>query len=447
MTTWDTIRSARNDKVNVYKHSTDQYMPGTLLVVPGLDGLYAVDTTYPLPIEAPLANFDAFGRSRVSTPYTLFDSKLLFDKQPLLWDELLLNSASSTHSAIHARARLATDATTKGALRQTFQRFNYQPGKSQLIYMTFVAPPAANCRHRIGLVEIGNDSDLTPVNGLFLEILENSFSFNIAKDGDITETKDNTQFNYDKMDGSGPSKLILDFTRPQIMLIDFEWLGVGTAAIAFVVNRRVYYAHFFHHANLSPFDSVYMSTPNLPLSYSTLQTGVGSGLLDCICSTVISEGGLQDLGIMRTINNGKTAVSGASADNVYPLVAIRRKASYGGVTIVPESISGAASTNDSFLLSLIMNPTVSGGSFSFSGLTNSAIEAAIGSGSLTLSAGYPIWSGYASEASRQISAGGRVLPSLGRSIAGVEDILVLAFQPVSSPPVGGLGALNWREQL
>ena len=38
---------------------------------------------------------DAFGRFRVSAPDTLFDSKQIFDNQPLFWDESLEAEAAS----------------------------------------------------------------------------------------------------------------------------------------------------------------------------------------------------------------------------------------------------------------------------------------------------------------------------------------------------------------
>lgn len=52
--------------------------------------------------------YDAFGRSRVSEPETLFDSKLLTDKLPLFWDESVTDvsgNATSTHSTANATLR------------------------------------------------------------------------------------------------------------------------------------------------------------------------------------------------------------------------------------------------------------------------------------------------------------------------------------------------------
>ena len=84
-------------------------------------------------------NFDAFARSRVSNPITVFDSKQIFNNQALFWDdqETSGSGTSSTYSKPNARTRIAVSADTAGVrTRQTFQRFNYQPGKSELVIVT-----------------------------------------------------------------------------------------------------------------------------------------------------------------------------------------------------------------------------------------------------------------------------------------------------------------------
>ena len=78
---------------------------------------------------------DAFGRWRVSSPLSLFDSKQLYDSQPLYWDDQQVSGSgtTSTHSTARASTTIAVAGTTIGRrVRQTFQRFNYQPGKSQM---------------------------------------------------------------------------------------------------------------------------------------------------------------------------------------------------------------------------------------------------------------------------------------------------------------------------
>jgi len=84
-------------------------------------------------------SIDAFGRWRVSEPQTIFDSKQLYDAQPLFWDDQQVSGTgtTSTHNPNTASTVLSVSGTTAGRrVRQTFMRFNYQPGKSQLILCT-----------------------------------------------------------------------------------------------------------------------------------------------------------------------------------------------------------------------------------------------------------------------------------------------------------------------
>lgn len=49
-----------------------------------------VTLTNPLPIQlGDSASIDAFGRLRVSNPHTIFDSKMVADKQNLFFDEAI----------------------------------------------------------------------------------------------------------------------------------------------------------------------------------------------------------------------------------------------------------------------------------------------------------------------------------------------------------------------
>ena len=111
---------------------------------------------------------DAFGRWRVSNPETIFDSKQLHDDLPLFWDdqELSGSGTSSTHSTDAARTRIAVTASTAGVrARQTFQRFNYQPGKSQLMFLTFYCPQTTGTTKRIGVFDDdGTGNNLTPID-------------------------------------------------------------------------------------------------------------------------------------------------------------------------------------------------------------------------------------------------------------------------------------------
>jgi len=53
--------------------------------------------TVPATVSTDNATGDAFGRFRVANPVTVFDSQLQYDKQPDVWLEKVVGTASSTH--------------------------------------------------------------------------------------------------------------------------------------------------------------------------------------------------------------------------------------------------------------------------------------------------------------------------------------------------------------
>lgn len=391
------------------------------------------------------AAIDAFARLRVSNPFTIVDSKQLHDKQPLFFDESTGGSATSTHSVADARTRLTVTASASDfAIRQSKQRFNYQPGKSQLIFMTFYAPQETGLTKRLGAFSGTGTNYMTPKNGIFLEITDSDVSFNIAKNGTTTESVSQANWNVDPMDGTGPSGITLDLDAIQIFSSDFEWLGVGRVRCGFVIQGIIYYCHYFYHANDPSFTSVYMSSPNRPIRYDIQSDGTGGGDLDHICSTVISEGGIELTGILRSVDMGTTHIDANTAGTSYAMVGIRLKSTYIDISVLPEYFSILSLTNDSYRWSLRLNPTVAG-TFTYADITNSACQYATGATANTVTGGTVIDSGYGSQAT---AIDRKFVTSLrmGSTISGTVDELVLCVTPISSN-ADYLGSLTFRELL
>ena len=77
---------------------------------------------------------DAFGRKRVSSPYTLFDSTMRYDKRADQWYEITAGGATTNFLTNASTLELkTTTASGDSVLRRTKQNFPYQPGKSLLI--------------------------------------------------------------------------------------------------------------------------------------------------------------------------------------------------------------------------------------------------------------------------------------------------------------------------
>ena len=97
-------------------------------------------TTQPVSING--TNVDAFGRLRVSQPYTLFDSSNRYaaDNQ---FDTSVVSGGTTTYLPNESTIQLNVN-TTSGAevVRQSYRVFPYQPGKGLLCLATFQAATA-----------------------------------------------------------------------------------------------------------------------------------------------------------------------------------------------------------------------------------------------------------------------------------------------------------------
>ena len=165
------------------------------------------------------ASVDGFQRWRVSSPTNVFESILEYNDQPLFWETQLVGGATTNHLSDESSLELTTGtASGDSVIRQTYQYFRYQPGKSQLIFLTGVMGAGkANVTKRMGYLD-GYD-------GLFFEQVDTTLQV-VCRNSQIDNivTQDNWD---DPMDGSGKSGVILDITKAQIFVIDFQWLGVG----------------------------------------------------------------------------------------------------------------------------------------------------------------------------------------------------------------------------
>jgi hypothetical protein len=89
---------------------------------------------------------------------------------------------------------------------------------------------------------------------------------------DTTRKVDQSSWNGDKLDGTGPSGLTLDLTKPQILWMDFEWLGVGNVRCGFVINGQVHSLSYISMCKRYWKNCLY-ETAILPVRYEITNTG------------------------------------------------------------------------------------------------------------------------------------------------------------------------------
>lgn len=396
------------------------------------------------------ASGDAFGRIRTSEPYTIFDSKQLYDNLPLLWDDQEESGGGTTsvYTATEASTRIGVSLNTAGKrTRQTFMRFNYQPGKSQLALLTTVlsSAGASGITASVGLFDDNN--------GVFFQM--DGATLKVGIRSNVTGTPVDTMVeqanvNGDPLDGTGASGITIDPTKTQILWMDLEWLGVGTVRTGFVVDGKFIVFHTFNHAN--SLDVVYMSTPNLPLRYQIENDGTGPATtLDHICCSVISEGGIEDNGILRYASTSGTHINANTADTIYAVYGLRLKSAYIGATIKVVEQSMIASTGDDYEWMIILNPTVAT-PITFSDITNSALQGGPGNAgnpsTSTVTGGTKLMGGFVKGGvtAGSISASLTNAIYLGSAIDGTVDEIYLCVRPFTSNADID-GGITWREIL
>lgn len=387
--------------------------------------------------------FDAFGRLRVGQLETLFDSKLSYGKLPILWDEAVSANASSTHVEADSCVNMAVTANNAYAIRQTRQRWNYQPGKSQLLVCTFKMPTASGITSRVGLMHGNNAAPHAIHDGVFFEVSDGIASVNIVKgteSGGIVAVEKAFQgeWNMDRLDGTGPSGKVADWSRAQILFLDYQWLGIGGVRFGFEVDSVVVYVHEFLHAGAV--NSVYMHNGTQPVRYEIRSTG-GSGTLSQICSSVSSEGGAQKTGITTAVDTNGTLVS-CAAGSVQMLLAIRIAAGNPDVQLLVEKLYALnTAANTSYRWVLAWNPTITG-TPNFVQETGSPVEVWRNAGTnIPMTGGTILDSGYASRDNRQTNALTEPSVHPGAGINGTPDVLALGIESIggTSSCSGGLG--------
>lgn len=292
---------------------------------------------------------DAFGRTRVSEPKTLFDSNFIFNDGATLYDEITVGSGATARDANESAIDMTvTAAAGDRAVRQSRRYLPYQPGKSLLVLCTGTLETSggvSGIRSRFGYFD--DLSDGGTGNGFFVQL--DGTDVSIVKRSSVTGAEVDTvvaqaDWNGDKMDGSGASGHTLDPSKSQIFWLDVEWLGVGSVRCGFVVDGAFILCHTFHHANTGS-DTTYMKQATLPVRYEIENVSAASGgAMKQICASVVSEGGFNPRGTVFSAGNGITGVVSSTTETF--LCALRLASGSIRCTLNPLKISTVNTANN-----------------------------------------------------------------------------------------------------
>ena len=324
----------------------------------------------PVEVTLPPTQSDAFGRLRVSNPFTLFDSSHRYADNNL-WSTATVTGGTAVFNANQGLVDLNVTASSGSSVtRETIKVFSYQPGKSLLVMNTFVmSSPKTGLTQRIGYYGASN--------GFYLEQAGSAIAF--VERSIVTGSLVNTpvlqaDWNGDKLDGTGASGYTLDLTKAQIYWMDVEWLGVGSVRMGFVINGQFIICHTFNHANL--ITSTYITSASLPLRYEIFNTAGTSGAstLKQICSSVISEGGYELRGAQQAVGTPiTTAKTLTTAGTYYPIVSIRLKSTRLDGIAVATALSAIGNTAANYNWQVVSGGTTTAGTWVSAG-ANSSVE-------------------------------------------------------------------------
>jgi len=396
-------------------------------------------------------NTDAFGRLRVSQPYTLFDSQNRYQIDGQFDTSTVTGGSTSFITNEASVGMIVTTASGAEVVRQSYRSMPYQPGKGLLFLGTFqAATPKANLRQRIGYFGTQNGVYFeTSGAGTSTSVLK-AFVLRTYVGGSVDNTSrrvEQSSWNGDKLDGTGPSGLTLDLSHPQILWMDFEWLGVGSVRCGFIINGIYVLCHTYNTANVYG-TSVYMTTATLPVRYEITNTGAtsGSSTLKQICSSVVSEGGYEQYS-QSHISRRTTKLSTIGL-TFKPVVSIRLASTALGTVIVPGRMQLIPITSQNYEIALFKNATLTSASW---GAVSTDPNVEQDTSATALTGGSIIQTDYLSSSG---SGGNQVLVDpagynwaiqLGVSLSNVSDILTLAIRTIDSATPSGdcYGAISF----
>lgn len=383
---------------------------------------------------------DAFGRVRVADPTTIFQLLYQYDTQPFFMQFVNVGTGSTVKTANESSLTLSTGGTAVNAqaVAQTKEYFAYEPGKSQLVLISAVLGGSTVAgRQRLGYFDANN--------GIFFEMADGSGPAVVLRNnssGSVVETRIfQANWNIDRMDGTGTSGVTVDFSKSQVFVIDFQWLGAGRVRFGFFINGVYTFAHSMPLSNT--LTGPYMNTACLPVRAEVTNTGTTTGAvtMKTICISVVSEGG-QEKPLLLNFSAGM-GTSVIAVGPRRPILSIRPKLLFAGQTNRTRIFLSdlvVLSNQQDLEYELVYNGVLTGAAFA-SVDANSAVEKDLSATAITGGTTYK--TGYAAKDTLAQTDPVCRYPFTLDASGTVQDIISLVCTGVGN--TNTLAALTWEE--
>lgn len=238
------------------------------------------------------ANLTAFSRLRTAESRLLGDYRYMYGSGTSVQMNDLIATGGTLTSDQARNCYIGAVTTTSGSrvVRQTKKYHPYTSGTSTMGLITFVMNAGkANLVQAVGMFD--------DLNGIFFRMNGTTPQFVIRKNGTDTEIVNQGSWNQSSMN-------YLDFSKAQILIIDYQWLGVGRVRVGFVHNGVPTYAHYFNHSNVTT--ETYMNQPSLPFRWEIYNSGATASVssLMMICASAYVEGSLAINSFTKSVSTG-----------------------------------------------------------------------------------------------------------------------------------------------
>jgi hypothetical protein len=320
----------------------------------GKDGAaIATLTTNPVPVQLSTVGdnrvtfspndftIDSFERLRVSMPTNVFEytfGSIVPATVTTIWETGTVGTASTdalTSNLYGTNIGMPVN-TTSGRWYQSINHIRYAPGISTTFRFTFNhGVLTANQRDRVGMFTDQGTFPSTAGDGVFYENDASAAAFvrrymtQGVAGGEERVLRAN--WNLNKCDGTGDvadstrNVFTLDFTKAQHLVIEFQYLGVGTIRFGWETGANgIVWAHEMHSVN--GLAEAWARTGSLPVRVESYNYGVALThnftLINCV---VQQEGNPNDIRGWRYFSgdSGNTGKLGGTAVGLYPLLGMR----------------------------------------------------------------------------------------------------------------------------
>ena len=393
--------------------------------------------------ELSVGDYTSKGSLKVSNPEVSFFNTFQYGIETDIWDTALQNGGTAVFLPdISGVTMTVTSQLNSQVIRQTRNVMRYIPGRNtELTFAVRLTSPVAGIRRRFGL--------FNGIDGFYFE--DNGGDYACAfinSDGSTPyiERVSRANWNGDKLDGCGASKIIANAESIQIVSFDYEWYGGGQIIFKFIINGMSITIHTFNTANRLSFP--WSKTPFLPIRIElTNTTGVaGTHVMYQGSNSLISQGSTQKLGISESLLTSLDGYKVALAKTFYPVINIRLKSTNLQGVVFPSYFQAGTLDNTNIFYKILRNATIVGGSWISNPDPNSFIEYNLTSitpvtDGIQLDAGY-----IATGSGQRVGFEKDTQFQIGRSSLGtVSDILTLAIAS-SSTNKDVVACLTWTEQ-